>query len=218
MTDDLPRSRPAVRATYERIGEHFAKTRVHPWPEVEAFCRDRVGAVGLDIGCGNGRHTGLLAETAGTVVALDVSRSLLRETAGRMTDGGWTAAPVQGDAAEIPLKAGTVDVCLSVATLHHLPTQECRVDSLREVGRVLGASGTALISAWSTAHDRFDAPTEAAVGFDTTVDWTLPDGEKVPRFYHIYALPEFKADLEAAGLTVETVYQSSGNCFGVVRP
>jgi len=46
----------------------------------------------------------------------------------------------------------------------------------------------------------------------------MPDGETVPRFYHIYALPEFEADLEAAGLTVDEAYLSSGNCFGEVRP
>ena len=69
------------------------------------------------------------------------------------------------------------------------------------------------MSAWSTAHDRFDR----AEGFDTTVDWTLPGGETVPRFYHVYDPDEFRADIAASDLTAEDVFLSSGNCYAVVR-
>ena len=110
----------------------------------------------------------------------------------------------------------SVDLALYVATLHHLPDRETRVRSLDELSRVLAADGRAFVSAWSTAHDRFDAPADAETGFDTTVDWTLPGGETVPRFYHIYAQAEFEADLEAAGVRIEESFVSSGNCYAVV--
>jgi len=78
---------------------------------------------------------------------------------------------------------------------------------------VLAPGGRALVSAWSTAHDRFDA-TE---GFDTTVDWTLPGGKQVGRYYHIYDPKEFQADLEAASVEIVDVRVSSGNCYAVVE-
>ncbi|MFC6726055.1 SAM-dependent methyltransferase, partial [Halobium palmae] len=74
--------------------------------------------------------------------------------------------------------------------------------------------GRAVVSAWSTEHDRFDA-TE---GFDTTVDWTLPGGERVGRFYHIYDPAEFRADLDASALRAVETFVSSGNCYAVVGP
>jgi ubiquinone/menaquinone biosynthesis C-methylase UbiE len=211
--DDEP-ARAGVRDTYDRIADHFSATREYAWPEVESFLADRAGSVGLDVGCGNGRHAELLADATDRVCALDVSRGLLDEARERVagTEAKTAVRPVQGDASCLPVSTGLVDLAVYVATLHHLPSRELRVASLDEVARVLAPGGRALVSAWSTAHDRFDAEE----GFDTTVDWTLPGGERVPRFYHIYSPDEFRADLDASGLEAVEVFVSSGNCYAVV--
>jgi ubiquinone/menaquinone biosynthesis C-methylase UbiE len=229
---DANRPRRRVREVYDEIAAHFSKTRAYPWPEVEEFLdglasdTEKVGrgetatgprSVGLDIGCGNGRHAGGLAAITDRVVALDVSHELLTEARARMAAAGWCGELLQGDASALPLSSGSVDVALYVATLHHLPDRETRVDSLAELSRVLADDRPALVSAWSTTHDRFDDP-GASGGFDTTIDWTLPGGETVPRFYHIYAPEEFEADLRAGGLAVENAFVSSGNCYAVVSP
>lgn len=210
------RSRAGVRRTYERIGDHFSKTREYAWPEVESFVAD-AGPVGtaLDVGCGNGRHAELLAEVADRVVGLDASSALL-SAAGRRTGGAVSL--VLGDATELPLAADSVGLAVYVATLHHLPTASDRRASLDDLARVLAPDGRALVSAWSTAHDRFDADADAETGFDTTVDWTLPGGETVGRFYHIYAPAEFERDVAASGLELVSVGISSGNCYAVVAP
>ena len=209
---DEPRSLAQVRAAYDRIGSHFAKTRANPWPEVEAFLADRTGRVGLDVGCGNGRHTAVLAERVETAVGLDVSRALLAAARERVRG----VELLQGEASALPLASNSVSLALYVATLHHLPDRATRRASLDELARVLTPDGRALVSAWSTAHDRFDASREDEAGFDTTVDWTLPDGETVPRFYHIYAPAEFERDIAASALAVESVVVSSGNCYATV--
>ncbi|MEF8789947.1 MAG: class I SAM-dependent methyltransferase [Haloarculaceae archaeon] len=213
------RSRRAVRSTYDAIADHFASTRAHPWPEVESFLDGRSGRLGLDVGCGNGRHAGPLTERVDRVLGVDASVELLALARERAAERGFADAfdPVAGDAAGLPVRSGTVDLAVYVATLHHLPTRSLRRESLSELGRVLAPGGAALVSAWSTAHDRFDAGTEDSEGFDTTVDWTLPGGETVPRFYHIYAPAEFDADLAAASLAVERSVVSSGNCYAVVN-
>lgn len=212
------RSRRAVRATYDDIAAHFAKTRAHPWPEVESFLGDRTGRLGLDIGCGNGRHASPLAAWVDRVLGVDASVELLGLARGRATDGGYAAAfdPIAGDAARLPVRSHTVNLALYVATIHHLRSRSLRRESLSELGRVLAGEGTALVSAWSTAHDRFDASPDDPEGFDTSVDWTLPGGERVPRFYHVYAPAEFDDDLDASPLSVERSFVSSGNCYAVV--
>ncbi|ELY61057.1 class I SAM-dependent methyltransferase [Natronolimnohabitans innermongolicus] len=214
--------RAAVRDTYDRIASHFASTREYPWPEVEAFVDDHArGAspgdadtprVGLDLGCGNCRHAELLAPHCETVVGLDASRGLLETGRERATERAFAVALCQGDAAALPLATDSVDLAVYVATLHHLPTARARRKSLDELARVLAPDGRALVSAWSTAHDRFDE-TE---GFDTTVEWTLPGGETIDRFYHIYAPAEFDAALEASALEVRSWELSSGNCYATV--
>ena len=200
-----------VRGTYERIADHFASTREHPWPDVESFCAGRRADVALDVGCANGRHTELLSGHAERVIGLDLSPELLSIARRRVPE----AHLVEGDAAELPFVSGSVGLALYIATLHHLPERRLRRRSLDELARVLHDGGTALVSVWSTTHDRFETDEES--GFDTEVGWTLPGGETVPRYYHIYAPAEFDADLDASALSVVESFTSRGNCYAVVE-
>ncbi len=206
-------SRRAVRETYDRIAAHFARTREHPWPEVERFVESSDPAVtALDLGCGNGRHAELLAGRAERILALDISTASLRTARERAADRGYTLDLVAADAAGLPLVDDRVDLAVYVATLHHLPTRELRLASLDELARVLAPDGRALVSAWSVTHDRF----EANEAFDAEIDWTLPDGERVGRFYHIYDPDSFERDVRDSTLAVDSVYESGGNCYAVV--
>ncbi|MGM0606747.1 MAG: class I SAM-dependent methyltransferase, partial [Halobacteriota archaeon] len=71
MDDAVDTAEASVRETYDRIADHFATTREYPWPEVETFVDETLDSVdgadgssplAIDLGCGNGRHTQLLAE------------------------------------------------------------------------------------------------------------------------------------------------------------
>jgi SAM-dependent methyltransferase len=205
-----------VRAVYDRIADHFAKTRAHPWPEVEEFLSGR-GPVtrAVDVGCGNGRHSELLADRADEVVGVDASVALLAIARADAVEAGYgdAFAPVRGDAGALPLADDTADLGLYVATLHHLRARARRRESLDGFARVLGPDGVGLVSVWSVDHDRFDAD----AGFDTTVPWTLPGGERVPRFYHVYDRDELRADLAASACRSVETFVSSGNCYAVVR-
>lgn len=45
---------------YEEIASHFSETRHKPWPNVKNFVESQeLGAVILDVGCGNGKYLGL---------------------------------------------------------------------------------------------------------------------------------------------------------------
>ena len=202
----------AVRSTYERIGRHFAETRPYPWEEVERFLHDRAGGIGLDIGVGNGRHAEVLAAKVDRVIGVDLSRALLEAARSRSGDHGFELDLCQATAATLPFRSHTVDLAVYIATLHHLAPRQRRIESLNELARVLTADGLALVSVWSVSHERF----QQERGFDTSVDWTLPDGTVVERFYHIYDLEEFRADLERANLRPFESFQSRGNCFAVV--
>lgn len=205
--------RAGVKAAYDRIAPHFASTREYPWPEVESFA-DGVdgGEVGLDLGCGNGRHAELLAPQVERLLGIDLSRRLLETARERAAGRGVDLELVAGDAVRLPVRSNAVDVAVYVATVHHLPTRDVRLRSLDELGRVLGEGARALVSTWSTTHDRFDREQS----FDTTVEWTLPGGETVDRFYHIYSPEDFERDLDASDLDLLDWRVSSGNCYATV--
>lgn len=205
-------SRAAIQHVYDRIAGHFASTRTRPWPEVIDFV-ESVGSVAraLDLGCGNGRHVPALANAGGEVVAVDLSRSLLEIA--RASQPHLVVSWIQADVLGLPIVSDSVDVALYIATIHHLPSREQRIASLDELSRVLRPGGVGLISAWSVSHEKFDA----TAAHDRVIPWTLPTGETIDRFYHLYDLEEFSADLRRSALAVERGFESAGNCYAIVR-
>ncbi|EMA49215.1 MULTISPECIES: class I SAM-dependent methyltransferase [Halococcus] len=215
MDDDSP-TRRGVRETYDRIGSHFAQTRAHPWPAVERFVERATPATdatwGLDLGCGNARHAALLTDRTERVVGIDASRTVLDTARERVQEVDGKIELCQADATHLPLASNSVALAVYIATIHHLPTRDARIASLDELSHVLAPGGRALVSAWSTTHETFDREE----GFDTTVDWTLPGGETVPRYYHIYDPDEFERDLRTSALGIERTFEEAGNCYAVV--
>lgn len=48
-----------VHAVYENVAGHFSETRSKPWPNVLEFVQSlEIGAVLVDVGCGNGKYLG----------------------------------------------------------------------------------------------------------------------------------------------------------------
>lgn len=211
--DDLPRSIEEVRATFESIADSFDETRTSAWPSVESFVQDAPhGSTALDLACGNARHSLDLVDRFDTVVGIDLSRSLLRLARDNIPSSRLSL--IEASATDLPLRGDTIDLALYIAAIHHLPDRHRRIASLNELDRVLTTGAVALVSAWSIYHDRFNH-TEAV---DTIVDWTLPSGETVERFYHLYDTATFEAELDASRLDIDRVWVDTGNCFAVVRP
>lgn len=209
---------PDIATTYNRIATHFDKTREHPWPEVAGFIEDQSATnIGFDLGCGNGRHTRLLSNRCNHTIGGDISTDLLQIARSRhLTSQSVHDACIHYihcDACAIPLPNGSVDIALFIATLHHLQSDLRRLDSLLELNRILRPGGVGLISVWSTAHDRFSQTTS----FDTLIDWTLPTGDVVPRYYHIFSPEDFEDLLAQSPLTVVDTFISHGNCYAQVR-
>jgi SAM-dependent methyltransferase len=99
--------------------------------------------VALDIGCGLGRLTRVLAERSARVIALDVSAEMLaraQELNAHLDNVEW----VHGDGTSLAGVAdGTVDAAVSFVVFQHIPEPEVTLDYVRELGRVLRPGGWA---------------------------------------------------------------------------
>lgn len=97
----------------------------------------------LDAGCGLGLQSMLWAQDGHKVVALDIDTDLLeigKELAGRrQLDIQW----LQGRVDKIPLPDESVDLCLCVELLEHVPNWEAALD---EMARVLSPGGVVLLT------------------------------------------------------------------------
>ncbi len=79
--------------------------------------------VSLEIGCGTGSFTRLLAERSDKVLALDLSPEMINTAKQRSME--YTNIDYQiDDATQWNFPAGKYDAIVSIATMHHLPFKE----------------------------------------------------------------------------------------------
>ena len=100
-----------------------------------------VGKDVLDIACGEGYGSAMLATKAGSVVGIDVSDEAVAHAARTYAADNLRFA--RGDAVAIPLPDDSVDVVVSFETIEHLQQQD---EMLAQVRRVLREDGVLVIS------------------------------------------------------------------------
>ncbi|KAI4524364.1 S-adenosyl-L-methionine-dependent methyltransferase [Schizophyllum commune Loenen D] len=206
-----------VHAVYDEIASHFSSTRYKPWPVIAKFLSSLpTGAVGLDSGTGNGKYLPLpLDRPSGSVwtIGLDISRNLL-EIARRAGEGPLREV-VWGDALQSCWRWHAFDYAISIATIHHLATEERRRQAVEALIRAVSpTSGRVLIYVWAVEQDELSKrhiPSENTVdaGVDVFVPWVLsktktpsdaPTGESkvYNRYYHMFARGELRRLVELA--------------------
>ena len=107
-----------------------------------AWARDFVaGKRVLDVACGEGYGSRMLAECAATVVGVDVSGDAIEHA--KQSYGQANLTFMQGDAAALELPSAAFDVVVSFETIEHLVAQEAMLDGIK---RVLAPDGLLIIS------------------------------------------------------------------------
>lgn len=107
------------------------------------WCRALVkGKKVLDIACGEGYGSAILAQDASAVIGVDISLEAV-EHARRTYEGIAGLEFHQGDAAAIPLPDNSVDVVVSFETIEH---HDKHVEMMNEVRRVLRPDGVLVMS------------------------------------------------------------------------
>ncbi len=99
----------------------------------------------LDVACGEGYGSALLAANARSVVGIDVAHEATRHAAATYAQVAGLAF-VTGSAAALPLPDASVDVVVSFETIEHLPPQD-QPAMLAEFARVLTPDGLVVLSA-----------------------------------------------------------------------
>ncbi|RDW69167.1 tRNA (carboxymethyluridine(34)-5-O)-methyltransferase [Aspergillus mulundensis] len=197
-----------VHQVYQQIAKHFSATRYKPWPIVERFLQEQSsGAVGLDVGCGNGKY--LPVNKSVYIVASDRSENLARVA--RQHEPHST---ILADILNLPHPDSFFDFAISIAVVHHLSTPERRVQAIHEILRTLkppsgdSPGGKALVYVWALEQKTSRRGWDKGDDQDIMVPWVLktpnpgnPDAEpKVfHRYYHLYQTEELERDVVSAG-------------------
>jgi len=111
-----------------------------------AFARRFVaGRRTLDVACGEGYGSALLASAAATVVGVDVAPEVVAHAAQRYRDRSNLRFEA-GSASRLPLADASVDAVVSFETIEHLPRED-QPRMIAEIARVLVDDGLLILSA-----------------------------------------------------------------------
>jgi ubiquinone/menaquinone biosynthesis C-methylase UbiE len=145
-----------------------------------------------------------------------------------MKEKQHSAVLIHGNLVRIPIKKDLLDAVLYIAALHNIKGRKNRIQSLKEVKRILKDDGRALISVWSREQEKFrdcftvSSGNDCELG-DIKIYWRQ-NRLNVPRFYHLYSKEEFVEDLKQSGLEIEQISEAklhskmfTDNYFAIVR-
>jgi len=145
---------------YEKQKQFFRKaylTGRHGWPEVGPTPQvarwvrtlgSGRGRTALDLGCGEGRHTILLARHGYDVTAFDLEPLALRKARSQVRRAGVLARFVAGDALDLRFPDAAFDLVLDYGCFHHVVTRDW-ARYRRGIARVLKPGGHLLLSVFS---------------------------------------------------------------------
>ena len=187
---------------WNAIAGKWAKFRTNPTKEIVEFLDDKSGIV-LDLGCGSGRH--FFESDDLKFYGMDFSEKLLK-IAG---EKGYVELK-NGDVGDIPYSDGFFDLIIFVRVLHCVEDEKKRVESLREVYRVLKSGGEAVISTWGKGHSRTKNK-----GKEFYVPWSV-GSEKVERYTYIYDRDELERQLKEIGFEIVSLEEGE-NVVAIVK-
>jgi tRNA (uracil-5-)-methyltransferase TRM9 len=199
-----------VHSVYEQIASHFSSTRYKPWPIIARFLKEQPdGAVGLDIGCGNGKY--LAVNPNIYIIGSDRSTNLVA-----IAEKHRPHSVVVSDILELPHLHESVDFAISIAVVHHLSTNERRVEAIRSILEPLKPNAPALIYAWALEQEGSRRGWSEGDEQDVMVPWVMRGSKKAAnqgsltaatqaddkvfhRYYHLYHRGELENEIRTAG-------------------
>jgi len=197
--------------TWNSIAKSFDSTRRRPWKECINFFKSLPKeSIVADIGSGNGRHLIPCADHCKKVIGLDVSNELLKIVKKKVNDKNIKNVElIHSDAVNIPIKSNSINAVLYIATLHNISIRYRRINSLKEIYRILKPGGKAIISVWSRWQDKyrqhFVVRMITKFGHnefgDINIYWRQ-HGLNISRYYHLYSKREFQKDINKTGFII----------------
>lgn len=142
----------SVKEAYNKVATPFSISRARDWNEFEIITSHiRPADTVLDAGCAHGRLVPALL-THGiqkeNYTGIDISEKLIQTAKDAFRDLRFDV----GDVCYLPYSENSFDVVVSSAVLHHIPSQELRIQMIKELVRVTKPGGTTMLLVWNAYY------------------------------------------------------------------
>jgi len=216
--------RRSVKIAFNEIAESYDRLRAKPWKVLTDFIKREKffngllkDALILDAGCGNGRHTVFCANLGFRVIGIDISPKLLKIAKKRVIKSNLSGniALILGDVVLLPFRTNIFKKSIFIASLHHIPSSNQRLQCLLELKRVLTKDCEALITVWRRWQPSFTGyflkdffkrlfrRSNGEFG-DIYVSWKI-GSKKVQRFYHLFSKRELLKLLKKSNFSIRKI-------------
>jgi len=149
----------------------------------------------LNVGCGHGADF-LPFKDNFELYGVDFSPEMLKLAWKYAEKHGLKVRLQEADARQLPYPDEFFDRAIAVATYHHLPTREDRLQALWELRRVLRTGGEAFITVWNRWQPRFWFS-----GKEAQVPWHTRE-KTLYRYYYLFSYGELEKLAGEAGLSI----------------
>ncbi len=214
------------REFYNRFGDQFSATRQRLQPGVKKILDSIQADVSvLDLGCGNGHFLRELIRRGhkAPLLGVDFSLPLLRDAREASSLGVEFRAVDLTQLSVISNQSLITDnwsLITAFATLHHIPSNEMRLDILRTVRKLMKEDGKFILSNWqflNSAKLRSRIQPWDKVGInesdldegDYLLDWR--SGGEGLRYAHHFTAEELLGLADQAGMRVTDSFSSDGD-------
>lgn len=151
---NLPSNWDKYYSKLKRTPKRLKKVAQFVVEAVPFLKKDEVRKV-LDLGCGAGRHSILLASSGFEVIGLDTSKSALAMARKWVEkESIENVALVCAAMTNVPMRDGCLDAVVSVSVMHHAVKKDI-VTSVNEVYRVLRKNGSFIANLASVDDPRY---------------------------------------------------------------
>ncbi|MFH1218676.1 MAG: class I SAM-dependent methyltransferase [Candidatus Peregrinibacteria bacterium] len=189
-----------VKQDYSQISDEFDKTRQTNWKEFEIFLPYIKNSQKVaDLGCGNGRlYKFLKKHTKINYIGIDNSAQLLNKAKKAFPKAKFINANLT------LLPNIKVDLCLAIASLHHIPSKPLRQKAIKQFHKILKKNGTLIITVWNLFQPKYKKYIWKSrirhilsLGKYDARDTFIPWGKtKVKRYYYAFKPKELRKLLQ----------------------
>lgn len=212
------------REFYNRFGDSFSATRQRLQPGVNKILETiQVDDSVLDLGCGNGHflHELIRRGHKAPLLGVDFSLPLLRNAESKLgvefREVDLTKLSAVSD--QLLAFSGSWSIITMFATMHHIPSNEIRLDILQTVKKLLKPGGKFILSNWQFLNsEKLKARIQpwTRVGLvdddvddgDYLLDWR--SGGEGLRYAHQFSVEELLGLAEQAQMSLSESFLSDG--------
>lgn len=210
-----------TREDYNRIASHFSGTRYDVWPELEQFQNlIKDGQKVLDWGCGNGRLFLMLQDKKIKYFGVDQSEELIKIAKKKYSSEikkGKAKFFLVGDKNK-KFVDDFFEVVFMIASFHHLPDEETRLELLKKTYKEMKSDGKLIITVWNLSsswgkNKKKKGEIEEYAPGDFLVPWKDPEGKILAkRYYHNFSEKELKKLVSSVGFKIKKIgYHDNNN-------